>query len=140
MDISIKKNNKNVEEFNYLFNAVNWGAHDDKIAETALNNSVFSVSIYDKEKIIAYGRLVGDVTCYIYIHDVIVIPEYQSKKIGTLVMNELLKEIDKLKEESPNLRVYLGASKNREAFYEKFGFVKRTDAGLGSGMVLKTKK
>lgn len=28
-------------------------------------------------------------------------------------------------------------SKNKEAFYEKFGFVKRTEADLGYGMIYK---
>ena len=39
--------------------------------------------------------------------------------------------------ENPSLRVYLGASKNKEGFYEKFGFNKRIDADLGYGMILK---
>ena len=75
-----------------------------------------------------------------YIHDIIVLPEYQSKKIGTMIMNRLLEKINELKKENPNLRVYLGASKNKEKFYEKFGFVKRIDANLGYGMILKGQK
>ena len=35
------------------------------------------------------------------------------------------------------MREYLGASKNKEDFYKKFGFIERTDAGLGAGMILK---
>ena len=31
--------------------------------------------------------------------------------------------------------VYLGASKGKEKFYEKFGFVARKDADLGEGMI-----
>ena len=72
-----------------------------------------------------------------YLHDIMVLPEYQSKKIGTMIMNKLLEKISELRKENPNLRVYLGASKNKEKFYEKFGFIKRIDADLGYGMVLK---
>lgn len=36
-------------------------------------------------------------------------------------------------------RVYLGASKNKEKFYEKFGFIKRIDADLGYGMIWKNR-
>ena len=72
-----------------------------------------------------------------YIHDVMVLPEYQSKKIGTMIMNKLLEKVNEIKNKNPDLRVYLGASKNREGFYEKFGFIKREDAGLGAGMILK---
>ena len=37
-------------------------------------------------------------------------------------MNNLLKEIEKIKEKNPDVLVYLGASKGKEKFYEKFGF------------------
>lgn len=40
-------------------------------------------------------------------------------------------------EKNASLRVYLGASKGKEGFYEKFGFRKRTDLELGEGMILK---
>ena len=46
------------------------------------------------------------------------------------------KRLCNIKQENPDLRVYLGASKNREEFYEKFGFIKRIDADLGYGMIL----
>ena len=65
-----------------------------------------------------------------------VIPEYQGKKIGTGIMNELIKEIDKYKDVNPNIRTYLGASKGKEGFYEKFGFVSRPNENLGAGMIL----
>lgn len=104
-----------------------------------MDNTYYSVSIYDDKKIIGYGRLIGDTICFMYIHDVMVIPEYQSRKIGTMIMNKLLEKIKELKIDNPDLRVYLGASKNREEFYEKFGFVKRIDANLGYGMILNDK-
>ena len=135
--ISIKENNKNVEEFNLLYDSVGWGAYDSNISKRALDNTFYSVSIYDNDKIVGYGRLVGDTICFIYIQDVMVKPEYQHQKIGTIIMNKLLDKINELKKDNPDLRVYLGASKGKEAFYEKFGFIKRTDADLGHGMILK---
>ena len=136
MNLTIKENVKNIEEFNFLYDAVGWGAYSDDITKTALDNTFYSVSIYDEDKIIGYGRLIGDTICFMYIHDIMVLPDYQSKKIGTMIMNKLLEKINELKKENPDILVYLGASKNKEGFYEKFGFVKRIDAGLGYGMVL----
>ena len=52
-------------------------------------------------------------------------------------MNKLLEKISQIEQENSDLRVYLGASKNKEKFYEKFGFVKRIDVDLGYGMILK---
>lgn len=102
----IKENVKKVEEFNLLYNLV------------------------------GFGRIIGDGICFMYIHDVMVAPEYQGKKIGTMIMNKLIDEVNKIKEKNPDMRVYLGAPKGKEEFYEKFGFVKRIDADLGYGMIL----
>lgn len=135
--ISFKENNKNVEEFNLLYNAVGWGAYSEEISKTALENTFYSISVYDDDKIVGYGRLIGDNICYMYVHDIMVVPEYQGQKIGSMIMKKLLEKINEIKKENPDLRVYLGASKNREKFYEKFGFIKRTEADLGYGMILK---
>lgn len=139
MMISIKENVKNVDEFNLLYDSVGWGAYDYDVSKRALDNTFYSVSIYDDDKIIGYGRLIGDSICFIHIHDIMVLPKYQSRKIGTMIMNKLLEKIGELKKDNSDLLVYLGASKNREGFYEKFGFVKRIDAGLGYGMILDEK-
>ena len=134
--INIKENIKNVEEFNLLYDDVGWGAYDDNITQKALDNTFYSVSAYDDNKIVGYGRIIGDTICFLYIQDIMVKPEYQGNKIGTMIMNKLLEKINEIKKENLDLRVYLGASKNREKFYEKFGFIKRIDADLGYGMIL----
>ena len=135
--ITIKENIKNIDEFNYLYDAVGWGAYDDNITQKALENTYYSVSIYDDDKIIGYGRLIGDTICFMYVHDIMVIPEYQHQNIGTTIMQKLLAKIKEIKKENPDLLVYLGASKNKEGFYKKNGFIERKDAGLGAGMILK---
>lgn len=135
--IKLKENVNNVQEFNLLYDLVGWGSYDDEISKKTLANTYYSVSIYDDETIIGYGRLIGDGICFMYIHDVMVRPNYQNKKIGTMIMNKLLDKIKTIERENPDLRVYLGASKGKEEFYEKFGFTKRIDADLGYGMILK---
>ena len=134
--ISIKENVNSIEEFNYLYDAVGWGSYDEKVSEKALANTMYSVSVYDDDKIIGYGRIIGDGICFLYIHDVMVAPKYQNKKIGSQIMNKLLEKVNQIKIENPYVRVYLGASKGKEKFYERFGFITREDADLGSGMIL----
>lgn len=133
--IKIKENINNIDEFNLLYDLVGWGAYDKEISKKALNNTYYLVSIYDDDKIIGYGRLIGDGICFMYIHDVMVIPEYQNKKIGTSIMNKLIEKIEFIKRENPDMRVYLGASKGKEGFYKKFGFIERKNADLGAGMI-----
>ena len=75
--ITIKENVKNIDEFYLLYDAVGWGSYDNNITRVALDNTYYSISIYDDDQIIGYGRLI----CFMYIHDVMVKPEYQNKKI-----------------------------------------------------------
>ena len=49
---------------------------------------------------------------------------------------KLSKEIEEYRKVNPYIRAYLGASKGKEGFYEKFGFVSRPNDDLGPGMVL----
>ena len=135
--LNIKENYNNVEEFNMLYDSVGWGRYEDRIVKKALENTFYSVSVYDEDKIVGFGRIIGDTICFLYIQDIMVMPEYQGKEIGTLIMNKLLEKVKEVKSENLDVRVYLGASKDRESFYERFGFVKREDLELGAGMVLK---
>ena len=38
---------------------------------------------------------------------------------------------------NPEIKVYIGALKGKEKFYEKFGFITRNKANLGEAMILK---
>ena len=63
--IKIKENNKNVYEFNLLYDSVGWVAFDNEITKKALDNTFYSISIYDENEIIGYGRLIGDTICFL---------------------------------------------------------------------------
>ena len=136
MQIKYIERRPTADELNMLTDAVGWGRRDDKIIEEALDNTLFSLCVYDGDKLIGYGRIIGDKTIFLYIHDVKVIPEYQGKGIGKGIMKELLKKIDEYKKVNPDIRTYLGASKGRESFYEQFGFITRPNEDLGAGMIL----
>lgn len=136
MQITYIQRTPTADEFNMLTEAVGWGKRINEIVEEALSNTLCSICAYDGEKLIGYGRIIGDKTIFLYIQDVMVIPEYQGKKIGTGIMNKLLEKINEYKKENPEIRTYLGASKGRESFYEKFGFVSRPNDDLGAGMIL----
>ena len=125
-----------VREYNMLTDAVGWGTYEDNIVEEALKHTLYSLCVYDGDKLIGYGRIIGDKTIFIYIHDVMVIPEYQGKQIGTGIMKEVLKRVDSYRKVNPHIRTYLGASKGKEKFYEKFGFVARPNEEIGAGMIL----
>ena len=91
--LEIKENVQNVEEFNQLYDEVGWGAYDNQITKRALENTFYSISVYDNDEIVGYGRIIGDTICFLYIQDIMVKPSYQGQKIGTLVMHKLLDKI-----------------------------------------------
>jgi len=126
------------KEYNRLTDSVGWGIRDEKIIQQALENTLYSLCVYDGDRLIGYGRIIGDKTIFLYIQDIMVIPEYQGKKIGTAIIKELLKEVEEYKKVNPNIRTYLGASKGKEDFYKKFGFISRPNEELGAGMILKS--
>ena len=103
---------------------------------TYKGHTLYSLCVYDENKLICYGRIIGDKTIFLYIQDIMVNPEYQGKKIGTGIMNKLIEKINEYKKVNPEIRTYLGATKGKENFYEKFGFISRPNEELGAGMIL----
>lgn len=137
MNIEFIQKKPTAEEYNLLVNSVGWGTWDENIINEALENTLFAVCAYDKDKIIGMGRIIGDKTIFLHIQSLVVHPDYQGHKVGTNIMNELLNKVEEYKKINPNLRTYLGAAKGKEEFYEKFGFVRRPNDELGAGMILK---
>lgn len=123
-------------DFNALTEAVGWGTRDRAVVETALSNTFYSVCAVEGGRLVGYARLIGDKTIFLYVQDVMVRPEYQGMGIGTKLMEKITEKISECKAASPDLRAYLGASKGRESFYRRFGFLTRGEADLGEGMVL----
>ena len=136
MQINYIEKTPTATEFNTLTESVGWGTRENNIIEEALKNTLYSLCVYDVDKLIGYGRIIGDKTIFLYIQDIMVIPEYQGEKIGTGIMNKLIEKINEYKKINPEIRTYLGASKGKESFYEKFGFVSRPNEELGAGMIL----
>ena len=136
MKINYVEKTPTPDDFNMLTESVGWGKRENSIVEEALKNTLYSLCVYDENKLIGYGRIIGDKTIFLYIQDIMVIPKYQGKQIGTCIMYKLLEQVDRYKKVNPNIRTYLGASKGKESFYEKFGFISRPNDKLGAGMIL----
>ena len=136
MKINYVEKTPTPDDFNMLTESVGWGKRENNIVKEALRNTLYSLCVYDENRLIGYGRIIGDKTIFLYIQDIMVIPKYQGKQIGTEIMYKLLEQVDKYKKVNPNIRTYLGASKGREGFYEKFGFISRPNDKLGAGMIL----
>lgn len=107
-----------VNDFIKLFNSVDW----ERTSERVKNNkkhSVFAVSLYIDNSIVAMGRVVGD-GAYFTIYDVVVHKDFQGLGLGSIIINEIVQWYKTIQDDDTFL--YVNASKNKEHFYEKFGF------------------
>ena len=101
-----------------LCTAVGWNRREPVLIVKALNNSLAVVSIWRDEELVGFGRATGDMVFNATIWDMAVRPEYQHQGIGTLIMKELLNDIDEL--QIPLITLY--ADPGTDNFYRKFGF------------------
>ena len=116
----IERHKLSVAEYQYLRHTTDWFQLDDQTIEKSLEAELFSVSIYSEDKIIGMGRVIGDGAIYYYIQDIIVVPQYQGKGIGRLIMKEI--EDFLYRNATNNSFVGLMAASGVEGFYHKFGY------------------
>ena len=119
-----------IDEFIKLFESVDWERTKKRIKENK-KGSVFAVSAYIDNNIVGMGRVVGDGS-YFTIYDIVVAKDFQGLGIGSIIVNEIVQWYKSLKDDDTFL--YVNASKNKEKFYEKFGFVARPNDDVGAGM------
>lgn len=122
------------EEYNDLRVAVGWRPITPGQAKRGLENTTFLTVARDDEKIVGMGRVLFDYGYTAYIGDVIVRPEYQGQGIGRRIVKNLMDKTMNTACEGDMIMFILGAAKGKEAFYEKFGFLRRPNEQSGCGM------
>lgn len=121
-ELTVKYNELSAAEFILLWETV-WGQGPSlEQTEIAMKNTIFRVSVYDKNRIVAMARMIGDMGLNYYIKDVVVRPEYQHKGIGKMMMHELMQFIQQNGLSGTNIFVELCAMPDKIPFYEKLGF------------------
>ena len=121
-ELTVKYNELSAAEFILLWEIV-WGQGPSlEQTEIAMKNTIFRVSVYDKDRIVVMARMIGDMGLNYYIKDVVVRPEYQHKGIGKMMMHELMQFIQQNGLSGTNIFVELCAMPDKIPFYEKLGF------------------
>ncbi|MBO5424334.1 MAG: GNAT family N-acetyltransferase [Lachnospiraceae bacterium] len=134
--ISLVENDITIEEYKYLRSKVGWNMLSDKQSESALSNSIYNVKALDDDgNIIGMGRIVGDGAVICYIQDLIVVPEAQGKRVGSMIIDRLIEYVKSIKEDGTTMMLCLMCAKGREPFYEKHDFIARPTSDLGPGMI-----
>lgn len=64
MKIIYTDKNPNVKDLNEVFDSVGWGKREETVLKEALENTLYSISAYDVDKLVGYGRIIGDKTIF----------------------------------------------------------------------------
>ena len=121
-ELTVQYNTLTAEEFISLWESVWDGAPTFEQVKLGLEHTLFRVSVWDGDKVVAMARMIGDLGLDYYIKDVVVRPEYQGRGIGRRMINELLKFINDNGVPGTEIFVELCAMPDKIPFYEKFGF------------------
>jgi ribosomal protein S18 acetylase RimI-like enzyme len=120
------------EEYNRLRSAVGWGTYDPTLVKAALPHSLLCVCAVCGEQVVGMARVIGDGGLVYYIQDVIVLPAYQRQGFGARLMDAVMVYLGA--NVSSNSVIGLMAARDREPFYERYGFITRPNDMFGCGM------
>lgn len=132
--MEVEINTLNAEKFLELYASVGWEPPGIDQVRKALDNTIATFTAYDEKTPVGMVRLIGDGGMSFYIKDFAVAPAYQSKGVGTLLMNALEKYIRENIEPGWAVSLELISSKEAVPFYKKHGFEERPCEWDGPGM------
>lgn len=135
MQLVVKGYSKyNEEEILNLYKSVGWLNYTSNPAmlKNAYKNSLKILGAYDADKLVGIIRVVGDGYSIVYIQDMIVLPEYQRKGIGTLLLEKILFEYKNVYQKV----LMTDNTEKTVRFYKSAGFMADTD--INSVAFLKT--
>lgn len=123
-----------LEEYKEMRRQVNFMQLSDRIASNALNNAFHITVVRDGGRAVGMIRVLSDGSYANFITDVIVIPEYQRRGIGTELMRRTVEYMRSTISEGETIVLYLMSATGKEPFYKQFGFRTRPNEVWGAGM------
>ena len=118
------------DQFWGLFQSTGWNEKYKLSPEDlmrALHSSWYLLGAYDGERLVGFGRLVGDEVLHAMIYEMIVLPGYQGQGIGGQILEKLVERC--LEAGVRDIQLFCAAGK--QDFYEKRGFVARPEDAPG---------
>lgn len=129
----IESNQLDAELFLLLYTSVGWEPPCKEQVEKALENTIATFVAYDGEKPVGMVRLIGDGGMSFYLKDFAVLPSYQSRGIGRMLL-ECVEKYIKTAVGAWAVSLELISTIEAQPFYEKMGFEARPCEWDGPGM------
>ena len=136
MNIKIKEYiSYDFEEVVNLYNSVGWCSYTNnpEMLEHAFEHSLKILCAQDDKKLIGIIRAVGDGYSVLFIQDILVLPEYQRKGIGT----KLLKSILNLYPDVYQTQLTTDKTVKNVTFYKSCGFLPYSEIDCEGFMKIK---
>lgn len=132
--MTVKTNALSAELFLKLYTSVGWEPPCIEQVQRVLENTMVSFTAFDDDKPIGMVRLIGDGGMSYYIKDFAVIPPYQSRGAGTLLIESVERYIREHIEPDWAVSLELISTKEAVSFYRRHGFEERPCDYNGPGM------
>ena len=129
-DITYSEKAPDHEAYFALFETTGWNTKYRASASdlaTAIENSWYTLSAYEKEQLVGFGRILCDGVMHAMIFDLIVHPTHQRRGIGS----EILKRLVAICRAQGICDVQLFAANGMRTFYEEHGFTVRPNDAPG---------
>ena len=110
-----------------LYNSVGWTNYTraPEMLLKAYENSLLTLGAYDGGKLVGVIRTVGDGFSVVFIQDILVLPEYQHKGIGTRLLHEIMDRFPDVYQ----MELMTDNTPKTVSFYQSVGFVKADTLG-----------
>ncbi|HEX6289089.1 MAG TPA: GNAT family N-acetyltransferase [Herpetosiphonaceae bacterium] len=118
--VSIVERVPTVEEYLRAITAVGWRRREQRAVELALSNSLYAVCAQADDQTVGFGRVIGDGGLHLYLTDVVVVPEYQGRGIGSRIVAALTRFVEAMPYR--NLIVGVMPTPGLQRFYERHGY------------------
>lgn len=113
-----------------LYNNSGWTAYTDDMEKLmkGIENSLEVITAWNNEELVGLIRVVGDGTTIIYIQDILILPQYKRKGIGSKLLKTI---IDKYSDVRQKVLLTEDVEETR-SFYEASGLYDSKEYGVVS--------
>ena len=129
MNIEIKDyNNYKQEEIIDLYKSVGWINYTQQPEKLKMGyeNSLCILAAYWEDKLVGILRAVGDGATIVFIQDILVLPEYQRRGIGTSLVKAVMKKYSDVYQ----MELLTDDTQETITFYKSLGMMPANEIGV----------
>ncbi|MDR0294001.1 MAG: GNAT family N-acetyltransferase [Oscillospiraceae bacterium] len=134
MDIYIREGILTPDTFAGLRAACGMPELEPELVKRAIASSLFTLSAVNGSRTVGMVRMVGDGAFVFLIYDLLVVPLWRRRGIGSLLVEKAVGRARAFVPPGRAVVVSLFSVDGREGFYARLGFTELPAPGMGAGM------